>query len=252
MQTKSAHGVSDMLRARKWVRDTRFDSVYPKNVQDVSGHFWTPVSIALTGAEWLRAAGCGSLLDVGAGAGKFCIVNRLAAEYATEGIEQRAALVQVARDAAAGYEADVRFEHGTIEQVEPSRFDAFYFYNPFGENHYASADCFDETVELSNQRCMRDLAIVEGWLDRAKSGTRVLTYHGFGGRMPDTYSLVRSKTSCGGTLRLWIKRRSGRARGFSLELDSSVIVSSQLEELEDRLSLKCGERVRELLDRPFD
>ena len=252
MLTESQHGVTDTLRGRRWVPDAHFDRVYPKNVQDVSAHFWTPVSVALSGAQWLRAAGCQSLLDVGAGAGKFCIVTRLAAGCATEGIEQRLPLVQAARVAAASYEADVRFEHGTIEQVDPSKFDAFYFYNPFGENLYNTADCFDDTVELSNQRCMRDLAVVEGWLDRAKAGTSVVTFHGFGGRMPDTYSLVRQKASRGGTLRLWTKRRSGRARGFALELDDSVIMSSQLEELVHRLSLSCGERVRELLERPFE
>jgi hypothetical protein len=252
MHSESLHAVTDMLRGRQWVRDAHFDRVYPQNVQDVSAHFWTPVSIALTGAEWLREAGCHSLLDVGAGAGKFCIVTRLAADCVTEGIEQRSTLVQTARDAALGYGADVRFEHGTIEQVDPSRFDAFYFYNPFGENHYNRTDCFDQTVELSNQRCMRDLAVVERWLDRAEVGTKVLTYHGFGGRMPDTYLLAHSKTSRGGALRLWVKRRSGRTRGFSLELDDSIIVSSQLEELAHRLDLSCGERVRELLDRPFE
>lgn len=252
MPTESAHGVIEMLRERRWVRDTHFDRVYPKNVQNVSAHFWTPVSIALTSAEWLRVAGCRSLLDVGSGAGKFCIVTRLAGDCATEGIEQRSALVLAARDAAARYQADVHFEHGTIEQVDPSRFDAFYFYNPFGENQYDSADRFDETVELSNARCMRDLALVEGWLDRARCGTTVLTFHGFGGRMPDTYALVRSQTSQGGALRLWTKARSGRARGFFLELEDSIIMSSQLEELSHRLSLSCSERVRELLDLPFE
>jgi predicted RNA methylase len=224
--------------------------VYPKNVQDVSAHYWTPVSVALTGADWLRRANCQSLLDVGSGAGKFCIVARLAAGFSVHGIEQRAGLVQTARAAAVSYEAEVRFDHGTIEHVDPGESDAFYFYNPFGENHYTRADRFDEEVELSNERYTRDLAIVEGWLDRASRDTHALTYHGFGGRIPDTYSLVRHQTTRGGALRLWVKRRAGRARGFSLELGDSIVRSSQLEELSHWFNSR--QQLQELLKRPFE
>jgi predicted RNA methylase len=249
MPTASPHTVADMLRRRQYVRDMQFDRVYPNIVQEVSARYWTPVSVALTGAEWLRAAHCQSLLDVGSGAGKFCIVTRLAAGCAVQGIEQRPGLVQTARAAAVSYQAEVCFEQGTIEQVDPGRVDAFYFYNPFGENHYLGADRFDEEVELSNERYIRDIAIVESWLDRASRGTCVLTYHGFGGRIPDTYSLVHRKLTRGGALRLWVKRRAGRARGFSLELGDSTVSSSQLEELSHWVS--SGQEVRELLERPF-
>jgi predicted RNA methylase len=243
------HALADRLRTRQYVRDMHFDRVYPKDVQAVSARYWTPVSVALTGADWLRTANCQSLLDVGSGPGKFCIIARLAAGCAVSGIEQRLGLVHTARAAALSYEAEVHFEQGTIEQVDPGRADAFYFFNPFGENHYASGDRFDEEVELSNERYVRDLAIAEGWLDRASRGTCVLTYHGFGGRIPDTYSLVRRQTTRSGVLRFWVKRRSGRAEGFSLELGDSVIRSSQIEELLHWF--RSTQQVQELLDRPF-
>ena len=252
MHTTSLRLVADMLRRRECVQDAHFDRVYPKNVQDVSTRFWTPVDVALTGAEWLRTANCHSLLDVGAGAGKFCIVARLAAAFAVHGIEQRPGLVQTARNAAVSYETELCFEHGTIERVDPSRFDAFYFYNPFGENYYNNDERFDGEVDLSEERCTRDLAHVEGWLDRAPRGTCVLTYHGFGGRMPDAYSLICQQAMRGGALRLWMKRRAGRSRGFSLELGESIILSSQLEKLSQQLSPSCSQRVREMLERPFE
>lgn len=245
----TALAVAEKLRARQYVRDALFDSVYQQTIQAVSARYWTPISVALAGANWLRTASCQRLLDVGSGPGKFCIVTRLAAGCAVRGIEQRPGLVQAARAAAVSYEAEVRFDHGTIDQIDPGDSDAFYFFNPFGENHYVGEDRFDEEVELSNERFMRDLGVVEGWLDRARRGTCVLTYHGFGGRIPDTYSLARRQTTRSGVLRLWVKRRSGRAEGFSLELGDSIVRSSQLEELSHWFSSR--QQVQALLNRPF-
>jgi predicted RNA methylase len=251
MPETSPRSLAAALRARQSVPDLCFDRVYPAHVRVVSARYWTPVHVALLGAGWLRGAGCQRLLDVGAGPGKFCIVSCLAAGCSTLGIEQRPQLVELARAAACAYEAQADFELGTIEQIDPERFDAWYFYNPFGENAYDGADRFDNTVELSDARCARDLTIVEGWLDRAARGTCVLTYHGFGGRMPDTYALVRRQYVHGGELRLWIKRRPGRAQGFSMELGESIYSSEQLEAMAPRLSASCHRRVRELLARPF-
>lgn len=210
--------IASALREGRCIEDHAFDRVYPVHVRAVSSRFWTPVQVALTGARWLQAAGCQSLLDVGSGPGKFCTIASLAMGFVTMGVEQRPHLIALARTAANLYSAPARFELGTVEDIDPTGFDAWYFYNPFGENLYTDAERFDETVELSDDRCARDVAIVEGWLDRASVGSRVLTYHGFGGRMPDTYRLERCKYMRGGELRLWVKRRAGRARGFTSDL----------------------------------
>jgi len=239
------------LRRRARVSDSSFDSIYPELIQRASGRYWTPVDVALTAARWLTDMHCRNVFDVGAGPGKFCIVAKLAAALSVHGIEQRAHLVEAARSAAASYEADVAFEHGTVEAVDPGRFEAFYLYNPFGENYYTGDDRFDEHVELSATRCVRDLTSVEAWLGSAALGTCVLTFHGFGGRIPDTYRLVRSLDSDAGVLRLWVKRRAGHARGFWLELGELVMSSAQLEKLSIRLGPNSCRDLQELLERPF-
>jgi predicted RNA methylase len=251
MLTSRNHAIADALRQQQPVTDADFDRVYTGVIQSMSARYWTPVDVALRAADWLRRENCRSVFDVGAGAGKFCIIARLASGCDVQGIEQRSPLVEAARSAAANYGADVTFELGTIEAVDPGRFNAFYFYNPFGENHYTPSERFDDSVELSATRCTRELSLVEAWLDTAARGTCVLTYHGFGGRIPDTYRLVQSETQGSDVLRLWTKRSAGRASGFFLELGELVMASAQLEKLWNRLAPKHRVRLRALLDRPL-
>lgn len=243
--------IAHTLREGRCVSDSGFDRIYPAHVRAVSCRFWTPVSVALTGAQWLHTAGCQNLLDVGAGAGKFCIVASLVSGRASVGLEQREQLIATARLAARTYAAPACFELGTIDQFDPCRFDAWYFYNPFGENDYSGAERFDETVELSETRAARDVATVESWLDRAAVGTCVLTYHGFGGRMPDTYALERRLRLRGGELRLWVKRRAGRSRGFVLDAGDSIFSCEQLEDLASRSSGPRTARMHAVLARSF-
>ena len=251
MSVITAMKLSAALRRGASVADSDFDSVYPLAVQNVSGRYWSPISVARTGAAWFREAGCTAALDVGSGAGKFCIVSNLAASCAIQGVEQRGNLIEAAESAARAYQATTKFVHTTIEHIDPQVFDAFYFFNPFGENYYEGVERFDEEVELSHIRCMEDVGLAEAWLDRARIGTHVLTYHGFGGRVPDTYDLVKSIRRRGGALRMWRKRSSVRATGFRLEFDDLVLSSKQLERIWPRLTPLGQQQLRELMDRPL-
>lgn len=251
MTKTKKHSIAEALR-RGWpVGDSLFDRIYPQAIQEASARFWTPIDVSLTAAAWLREAEHYSVLDVGAGAGKFCIVTNLASGCFAHGIEQRPGLVEAAREAAASYGAEVDLTLGTIESVDPEAFSAFYFYNPFGENHHDESERLDDAVELSPARCARDLACVEGWLDAAAAGTCVLTYHGFGGRIPDTYDLVRTCDRESGSLHMWIKQRAGSAAGFYLELGEIVMSSKQLQTLSSRLTPSCRVSVQALLERPL-
>ncbi len=244
--------VANAIRRRARVQDSVFDRVYPPGIQLVSGTFWTPVDVALTTTSWLAAFGAKSVLDVGAGVGKFCIVSSLASDRTVTGIEQRSHLVEAARAAAAQYDAPVECIHGTLDSIDASRFDAFYLFNPFGENLSHPDEQLDATVELSRQRCLHDLATVERWLDLAPARTCVVTYHGFGGRIPSTYHMLRTTPKGTDHLRLWMKRRSGRAGGFFLEVGDDFLSHQQLEAISTRLeSEEHRSRMRALLDRPL-
>jgi SAM-dependent methyltransferase len=221
------HAVPETLRAGQRVRDAVFDLVYPDDVRRVSSRFWTPVDVAATAARWLKALGARSVLDVGSGAGKFCIVANLAAGRNVSGIEQRVHLVETARAAAAAYGATAQYLHGTIETIDPGPYDAFYLFNPFGENLYRPADQFDTEPELSALRYLNDLSVMEHWLDSAPLDTCFVTYHGFGGRIPGNYALLRSQAKGSDQLRLWRKQHAGHAADFRLEAEAARAQASK-------------------------
>jgi predicted RNA methylase len=165
---------------------------------------WTPVAAALAAARWLAARPGARLLDIGSGVGKFCIVAAAATRARVSGVEHRRHLVTIARDAAARFELDVRFERGTVVDCDPGKVDGVYLFNPFAENLCGSKDRIDATVELSMARFVRDVAATRDFLRAVRVGTRVVTYHGFGGEMPPGYVRIRRKP-CDGTLSLWVK-----------------------------------------------
>src|SRR3954471_20676012 len=84
--------------------DDEFDTVYSERVRSHSERHWTPVEVATRAADLLVASAYTRVLDVGSGAGKFCIVGALATRHGRfYGVEQRADLVHAAREAARHY-----------------------------------------------------------------------------------------------------------------------------------------------------
>lgn len=162
------------------------------------------MDVAVRAARLLADRPGARLLDIGSGAGKFCIVAAAVADVRVSGIEQRGHLVDIARQAAASFGVEVDFRTGTLADCDPRHFDGFYLFNPFAENLCSSTDRVDDTVELTEARFRRDVRGVEDFLLGAAVGTRVVTYCGFGGTMPRGYARV-SRERRGGTIELWVK-----------------------------------------------
>lgn len=223
------------LRARRPVADAMFDRLYPPRWRPPSRRFWTPVRVALQAASWLDEEGPRRVLDVGSGVGKVCIVGALATRSTFTGIEQRLALVRAASTVAKRLSIEDRalFVHGTVETIDFSKFDAFYIYNPFGENLKPEGEWLDKSVELGEERFFHDLAVVERALDEAPIGTRLVTYHGLGGRVPDSYTMERNHWD--DLLRLWVKRRAHKSGSYvaasrgALPANSNAVVEVELE-----------------------
>jgi SAM-dependent methyltransferase len=196
----------EALTQTRPVCDGDFDGVYPSWAQEASARFWTPVRVALDAAALLKKAGARSVLDVGSGVGKFAVVAHLASDLDITGVEQRPYLVAAARVAAERFRAQVKFICTRIEHVDPQAYDAFYFFNPFGENLVGPEDRLDDEVTLSRQRFARDVALVEQWLEEAAAGTSIVLYNGFGGRIPPAYELVCAQPTARCRLQLWTRR----------------------------------------------
>lgn len=182
------------LRSRS-LADREFDCVYPADVQAASRRFWTPLAVAWRVVSGLGQLGATRVLDVGSGSGKFCVAAAAQAPgIAFVGIEHRPRLVETARDVSSRMQtSNARFFVGDATLARLDYFDALYLFNPFEENTFDNVEQIDGTVELTFDRYRSDVQRVCVALASARIGTIVVTYHGFGGRLPRGYKLLSAE-----------------------------------------------------------
>ena len=201
----------DALARRAPVSDEEFDRVFPEELRERSELHWTPVAIAMRAAELLAPVPSLRVLDVGAGVGKMCLIGALVTGATWWGVEQDEVLVQTANHAAwaLGIADRTRFVLGDGSRLPWDEFDALYFYNPFSTLMLAPhASPFVRYAAIQNT-----LRRVEQRLAGTREGTRVVTFHGFGGKLPAGYSLISREPAGGDVLELWIRDAPPAARG---------------------------------------
>ena len=54
-------------------RDLQFNQLYPVEVRSLSAKHWTPLQVAYKASNFLAADKNTTVLDIGSGAGKFCL-----------------------------------------------------------------------------------------------------------------------------------------------------------------------------------
>jgi predicted RNA methylase len=215
-QKVEAQELGDALRAGLGTEeDEAFDQFIPYQDQQVSTDYWTPLRVATRAAQWLNYFGARSVVDVGSGVGKFCVAAALGSTCQFTGIEHRPRLVEAARMLAQLFEVSdrVTFVESAVIDVGWPKADAYYLYNPFGENLASEKFQIDRDVELGLARYQREIAAAERYIEHAPRGTFVLTYNGFGGRVPDSYEEVAVDRDLPYELRMWRKtRQTGAGR----------------------------------------
>ncbi len=213
--------IAQALRSGAEVTDEEIDVLLPLAWHYASERFWTPIAVARKAAWWMARARSRRVLDVGSGVGKLCVVGALTTELTFHGIEQRVPLVEAARDLAALFALGPRvaFSAGKLEEARFADYDTLYFFNPFGENVADPQEWLDATVELSQLRLGNDVWFIERQLREAALGTRVVTYHGYGGPIPDCYHPTVCAPAGTGVLRLWTKIHAATRGRCWLELD---------------------------------
>ena len=202
----SLQQVAEALRRGERPSERHFDRFLPEELREVTV-YWTPLAVALKVAEWLRELDVKTMVDVGAGAGKLCVAVALASECEVTGIEQRPRLVHAACELADsfGVGGRVRFVQGVLGRDPLPPAQAYYLYNPFGENLLAPADRLDHDVELNERRYRNEVSWLERQLALAPPSTCLAVYSGFGGRMPSGYRELRADSKQQYPLRLWRK-----------------------------------------------
>lgn len=209
--TDAMHDVRKALIRRMPVSDAAFDALYPDELRPLSRDHWTPIAVALRATEMLAPAANQRVLDVGSGVGKMCIVGALTFPASWYGIERDRSQVMAARQLARqmGIGDATFFLCGELDSLEWGHFDGFYLFNPAGS---ALVDTATKVPFVSLAMVASAVRKIEQELARARPGTRVVTYHGFGGVMPPSFELEASETIEGGKLQLWIQGRPRRRR----------------------------------------
>jgi predicted RNA methylase len=201
--TPRALAIRETLQRKRAVSDAELDEVFPEELRERSFQHWTPVDIAMRAAELLAPRPDARVLDVGSGVGKVCIVGALVTGATWWGVEQDATLIAAANHAAwqLGIGDRTRFVHGDGSRMPWDEFDAFYFFNPFGTLLLAPhASPFVRYATVQNT-----LRRIHQRLIATPVGTRVVTYHGYGGPMPAGYTQVMSEPAGSDALELWIR-----------------------------------------------
>lgn len=200
----AAGAVLTALRSRIAVDDAVFDRLYPDEVARLSAVHWTPVAVGLRAAALLAPEPGMRVLDVGAGAGKLCCLGAVCRPGTWHGIERDPALVEVATQLARWLEVGdrTRFSAGDALAAEWRGYDSLYLYNPFESQLFGGG--FARAAGGAGYA--DQVARTEARLDGLSPGTRVVTFHGFGGAMPPGFALATVEDVDGSRLALWIKR----------------------------------------------
>lgn len=194
--------IAHAIRHGEAMDDRTFDRLFPFAHRLRSWLHWTPLEVARRACSLLAPRPGARVLDVGSGVGKVCLVGALTTDATWIGIERDPAMVLAANAAATELVAHTCFLLGEMTDVDWSSFAAFYLFNPFAEILLTS----DDEPPTRHAQYRADVEFVERQLAATAPGTRVVTYHGFGGEMPASFDLAHRESTGEAELCLWIRR----------------------------------------------
>jgi ubiquinone/menaquinone biosynthesis C-methylase UbiE len=174
--------------------DKKFDRLYAQYIQELSRRHWTPLAIAQQASSFLAGSENVKILDVGSGAGKFCLAGAYynpSAQYV--GIEQRLNLViqaETVRDRLGL--TNVSFVHGNFTSLDFNRYNHFYFYNSFYE-HIITDGHIDKAISFSQKTYDEYTAQLFNKLEKMPAGTKLVTYHIMRAEIPSFFKITREE-----------------------------------------------------------
>lgn len=184
--------------------EENFNRFLPDYLQRASRIYFTPIRIAQIAAQWLTEEGAKTVLDIGAGVGKFCVAGASSNSSFYFGIEYRRSISQIANDMISRFQlSNSIVQHGNVVELDFQNFDAFYMYNPFFEN-LLSARRLNDEVELAGSLYSYYINQIRYKLDCSKPGTRLVTFHGNNFDVPESFKKVHEAER--GLLKFWIRQ----------------------------------------------
>jgi 16S rRNA G966 N2-methylase RsmD len=198
-----AAAISHALRTESAISDAEFDRLFPNSQRMRSRSHWTPIDTARRACALLAPVEGSRVLDVGSGVGKLCLVGALTRNASWVGVESEARMIRAAEGAARrlGIEQQVAFRHGDATSFDWAEFDAIYLYNPFAEELFRTGvDAMER-----RERYIHAIERAQHCLAATTPRTRIVTYHGFGGDMPEGFELVHREPAHEDQLCLWVR-----------------------------------------------
>lgn len=190
--------------------DREFDSIYPRNIRKLAEKHFTSLSVARRAAAFLAPEPTADIqtskriLDIGSGAGKFCLIGAATTMGHFTGIEQREELVALSTQLATEYRLkNASFVQGNVMAIDFHAFDAFYLFNPFYENLRTDSR-IDDSILLSPSLYDSYSSYTRTKLEALPSGTRLATYFTATSIIPESYEKLESSEE--DKLVFWEKR----------------------------------------------
>ncbi len=197
--------VLQLIRLNIEVSDNAFNEIYPESIRKFAGRHWTPVAVAKMAASFLAERPGSRILDIGSGAGKFCMIGAASTRGVFAGVEQRKELVRFCEKAARIHHLkNVTYINANVTSIDFNAYDGFYLFNPFRENIDGTA-LIDNSVETGPHLFDVYGKYVYEHLSACKIGTRVATYWNSVTDIPSEYTVVG--TGFNGLLNLFEKTR---------------------------------------------
>ncbi|MEN9684990.1 MAG: hypothetical protein RLZZ28_776 [Bacteroidota bacterium] len=189
---------------RWFISDDQFNQLFPAHFHSQINMHWTPLAIAKKAVEFLTLQKSNKVLDIGSGAGKFCLA---AAFYRPDcfftGVEQRKELVEAAESARVKLQlTNVQFIHSNIINIDFSAYRHFYFFNSFFEN-IDEGFRIDDAVSYSGDLFRAYSAYVLRQLETRPSGTRLVSFHSVEDEIPHSFHEIASADDQ--LLKCWVK-----------------------------------------------
>jgi SAM-dependent methyltransferase len=182
-----------------FISDKEFDHNFPHHIERLAHRHWAPATIAKRAARFLVSKPGTRVLDIGSGAGKFCIIGAACNDGMFVGVEQRKNLCLLAVKIGQRYKLNnVRFINANVTDIDFSNYDAFFFYNAFYENIEPDG-AIDTSVKLDKSLFQIYTHQLTQKLLAMPQGTRLVTY--WGEWVPVGYELVYRNGN--DSLRFW-------------------------------------------------
>lgn len=171
--------------------DLLFETYLPAALREKSLRHFTPTEVIEKAVDFLCHLRKNKILDIGSGAGKFCIIGaKRKRSDQFYGVEIRENLWAEAERIAKEWNLNnVHFLHQNITETSFRGYTGYYYFNPFYEN-MEPENSLNNDLEFHPNKYSSYSGRVFREMEKQPIGTRIATFHIPEGSLPSEYHLI--------------------------------------------------------------